>query len=74
MSTKWSKEKAISDLMKIKAGLFTELSKDCTDPKVAKLLVDIIKEINAICGIEDVADSENRGFEVNIRVVDNVSK
>ena len=70
MSTKWSKEKAIADLMKIKEGLFAELSKDCADPKVAKLLVDIIQEINAVCGIEDVADSENRGFEVNIRVVD----
>ena len=72
----WTREQAIKDLLEIKKGVFEGIARgeEACDQKTVKLAIDVIKELNVICGLRDEGESEDKGLEVKINVVDKVSK
>ena len=74
---KWDKKDAIKDLMEIKGSVFENIAREKVngnecDQKLVKLAIDVIKELNAICGIKEEEEQADRGFDVKISVVDKV--
>lgn len=68
----WTREQAIKDLIEIKKGVFDGI--DTGDQKTVKLAIDVIKELNSICGLKEEVAEDDRGLEVKINVVDKVNK
>lgn len=73
----WDKKDAIKDLLDIKTSVFEKIANEKVegnecDQKLVKLAIDVIKELNSICGVKEDDEMADRGFDVKISVVDKV--
>ena len=71
----WDKKDAIKDLLDIKTSVFEKIANEKVegnecDQKLVKLAIDVIKELNSICGVKEDDEPSDRGFDVKISVVD----